>query len=420
MSARRDLTIVNHNRDDDRECYNPIKASALLLYIINYQQSKMVEPLRIAILGAGHAGRALAGYLALFGNEVTLHNRTLQNILAIKEAGGVHVTGVIEGFAQLSCVSDDMAEVVLGSDIIVVTVPAQAHRFVAYELSTWISDGQTVLIMPGATGGALEFSRIFEQCVNLEDVLLGEAQTFSFVSRIVTPTTVLVSKIKNTVRVSALPATDNQKFVQSLSRIPLSFEPAESVLETSLGNVNAMLHPVPMLLNAGLIETQGGGFLHYHDLISKTIGKLIEAIDNERVAIAKALGVHSATLLEWLTEVYDANGETLYDCLRSIDTYDHVSCATDLNHRYIHEDIPTGLVPLASLGDFVGVSTPTIDTMIDLADHIFEKDFRQIGRTVDSLGLSDMSISDLKNYVELTIKDSEYHEVPIYGREYSV
>ncbi len=376
--------------------------------------------MRIAILGAGHAGRALAGYLALFGNEVALYNRTLRNVSAIKEAGGVQVTGVIEGFAPLACVSDDMAEIVLGSDIVIVTIPAQAHRFIAYELSTWVNDGQTILIMPGATGGALEFSRIFEQCVNLGDILLGEAQTFSFVSRIVDSTTVLVSKIKNTVRVSALPAADNQKFVQSLSRMPLSFEPAESILETSLGNVNAMLHPVPMLLSTGLIETQCGGFLHYHDLISKTVGKMIEAIDSERIGIAKALGIHSATLLEWLAEAYDAKGDTLYDCLRSIDTYDNVRCATDLKHRYIHEDIPTGLVPLASLGEFVGVPTPTINTIIDLANHIFEEDFRLIGRTVDSLGLSRMSVQDLKNFVELNIHDNEYHDVSAYGREYSV
>ncbi len=365
--------------------------------------------LKVAVLGGGHAGRALAGYLSLKENAVSLYNRTIENVAAIRDAGGINVQGVVEGYAPIDLVSDKMAEIVPGQDILLVTVPAQAHKFYAREMSQWMEDGQTLLIMPGATGGAIEFSNIFEANANQADILLGEAQTFSFVSRTVDPNTVLLSKIKNTVRISALPAISNYEFIDRLNQLPLSFDLVENVLETSLGNVNAMLHPAPMVLNSGLIESQcGGGFLHYHDLISESVGNLIERMDEERINIARKFSLDSATLLEWLTEVYNAKGNTLCECLRSIDTYDAVTCATDLNHRYIHEDIPTGLVPISDIGRLVGIKTPAIDSIISMASQVCQHDFRSIGRSIESLGLSGMGIDELRDYVDVGIKKSEY------------
>ena len=219
--------------------------------------------------------------------------------------------GVVEGFAPIESISDDMADIIPGRDIVIVSVPQQAHKSYAVTMSTWLEAGQTVLIMPGATGGAFEFLQVFESNSSVNDIILAESQTFSLVSRIIDAKSVMISKIKNTVRVSALPAIMNRTLLESLNRLPLNFDLAESVLETSLGNVNAMLHPAPMILNSGLIESQCGGFLHYHDLISETVGKFIERMDSERLRIAQALSVDSASLIEWLGEVYNAVGETL-------------------------------------------------------------------------------------------------------------
>ncbi|MFW9844819.1 MAG: NAD/NADP octopine/nopaline dehydrogenase family protein, partial [Candidatus Thorarchaeota archaeon] len=118
------------------------------------------------------------------------------------------------------------------------------------------------------------------------------------------------------------------------------------------------------------------------------------------------------TLLEWLTEVYDAKGKTLCECLKSIDTYDTVTCASNLNHRYIHEDIPTGLVPISDIGRLVSIETPAIDSIISMASQVCQQDFRSIGRSVESLGLSGMGIDELRDYVNVGVKRSEY--IPIF------
>ena len=51
------------------------------------------------------------------------------------------------------------------------------------------------------------------------------------------------------------------------------------------------------------------------------------------------------------------------------------------------EDVPTGLVPMASLGDYLGINTPTIDSIIHLSSIICCVDFKNKGRTVKNLNL---------------------------------
>jgi len=68
-------------------------------------------------------------------------------------------------------------------------------------------------------------------------------------------------------------------------------EAAENVLQTSLQNGNPIIHPAVTLLNAGLIERTQGDFLFYEEDITEGVGRLIKAVDDERVAIGGRLGI---------------------------------------------------------------------------------------------------------------------------------
>ena len=50
-----------------------------------------------------------------------------------------------------------------------------------------------------------------------------------------------------------------------------------------------------------------------------------------------------------------------------------------LDHRYITEDVPYGLIPISELGRKLGVTTPLIDSFIEIASMIIQKDFRKTG-----------------------------------------
>lgn len=358
-----------------------------------------IENMPVAVLGAGHAGRALAGYLALHGLEVNLFNRTLSHIGKIAKSRSIQVRGVIEGFAPLRVATNDIAEAINDAGIIIISVPAQAHKYFARQMAPYLQTGQVVLLMPGRTGGAMEFAQTLEVFSCEADIILGEAQTFSFVSRIIDDTTILISKIKKSVRISALPALDNQYLMDALSHLPLRFELANDVLETGIDNIGAMLHPTPTILCAGLLESRHGGYNHYHEGISPTVGRLIEKIDSERVEVAYAYSARPMTLLQWLQYSYGAKGDTLYECIRNIDAYNNIGSPPTLMHRYVLEDVPTGLVPIAYLGRLAGVRTPVIDSVINLACHLYEIDFWNTGRALTDMGISGFTVDNVMEYV---------------------
>ncbi|MHA1905744.1 MAG: NAD/NADP octopine/nopaline dehydrogenase family protein [Candidatus Thorarchaeota archaeon] len=370
-----------------------------------------IDHVRITVLGAGHAGRGIASYLSIRGFDTALYNRTIENVKGILDRGGIDAHGIIEGFAPIQLVTDDMAVAMNDRNILIVTVPAQAHPFFAKTMGPHLESEQTVLLMPGRTGGALEFARILKLNSYTNDILLGEAQTFSFVSRTTGPDSVLISSIKNSVKISAFPATSNRQMLKSLKRLPLTFELADDIMETSFNNIGAMLHPAPTILCAGLLESKQGGYNHYHEGISKTVGHLVERMDAERVRVAQEFSTHPVCLLEWLKNTYDAKGSTLHECLRSIDTYDRVGSPSSLEHRYVLEDIPTGLVPISYLGKLARIETPAIDAVINIACQLYGRDFWRSGRNLESLGFKGLNLHEIKEFVRTGVLPDAYSDV---------
>lgn len=370
-----------------------------------------IDPARVAIIGAGHAGRGIAGYLSIHGFDVSLYNRTIANVQRISKRGGIKVHGLFEAFANLSLVTDDIAKAIEDRDIIIIIVPAQAHTFIAKSMVPHLKSGQTIFLMPGRTGGALEFARFLRSHSYSDEILLGEAQTYSFVSRITGPDSVLISKVKNSTKVSAFPASHNRRFMRCLRRLPITFNMADDVMETSLDNVGAMLHPTPTILSAGLLESKEGGYNHYHDAISRSVGQLIERMDTERIRVSREFVSQPVSLLEWLRSSYDAEGTTLCECIRSIDAYDDVSSPSSLNHRYVLEDVPTGLVPISYLGRLAGVETPAIDAMINMACQLYNYNFWSSGRTLGNLGLEGLNPIQVQEYVRTGVIPEKYPEI---------
>ncbi|MHA1637897.1 MAG: NAD/NADP octopine/nopaline dehydrogenase family protein [Candidatus Thorarchaeota archaeon] len=366
--------------------------------------NKALDYNHVTIIGGGHAGRGLASFLSLQDYEVALYNRTINNVRPIINNGGLDVHGVVTGHASFPLVTDNMSKALEGSGIVIITVPAFAHKFLAYEVAPHLETSQLVLLMPGQTGGALEFARILQSHMRIEDIILGEADSFSFISRTTSPTSVLISKVKDCLNVSAFPASSNVLFLKILETLPLSFKLASNVIETGLGNVNAMLHPTPTILSAGLLESRKGGYKHYHEAISPSVGRLIDRMDAERIQVANAFSLRPSTLVEWLANVYGAKGDTLFDSIHSIDAYDEVGSPETLAHRYVLEDIPTGLVPISYLGKLAGVDTPITNTVTDMACQLYEHNFWQSGRTLIRMGIDRMTHTEVSEYVSTGIK----------------
>jgi opine dehydrogenase len=173
-------------------------------------------------------------------------------------------------------------------------------------------------------------------------------------------------------------------------------EPAESVLQTSLQNANPIIHPAVTLSNAARIEMTGGDFLFYEEGVSDSVGRLIEALDKERIAIGKALGIAILPDPEiGMRQGYmlEANYGSGY---RTAPGFLGIGAQPQLDHRYLNEDVGYGLVFMSKLGQQIGVATLGIDAVINVASIVMARDYRaEALRTPESLGIADRSAEEL-------------------------
>ncbi|MEW6661545.1 MAG: NAD/NADP octopine/nopaline dehydrogenase family protein [Bacillota bacterium] len=353
---------------------------------------------RFSIIGAGNGGMAMAGHLALAGFPVKLFNRNPAKLAGVIHEGGIRLKGQIEGFAHIPKVTSDPREAVADADVLMVVVPASGHRVIAKILAPYLKDGQIVVLNPGRTLGALEFEHIIVEAGCQASVVVAEAQSLLYASRITNAAEVTIFGIKNTVPVAAIPAWQTERVTKILNLAFPQFIQAAHVLQTSLDNVGAVLHPAPTILNMARIES-GETFEYYHQGITPRIARIVEQLDQERLSIAKALGLETMSTKEWLEKAYGATGEDLYEAILNNVGYSGILAPSSMPTRYITEDVPTGLVPLAALGELTGVATPTINSLINMASFAEGADYWTEGRSLQNLGLAGKGLEEIFAYI---------------------
>ncbi len=360
--------------------------------------------LSVAVLGGGHGGLATAGHLALKGFDVRLFSFFDQEIAPVRKRGGVEMLGDVQGFGAIRQVTTSIDVALKGADVIILVYPALVHAPLAAIVAGALEDGQIILFTPGRAGGALEFARTLKRFAAKTRIYLAECQTFMYAVEKRGDTKVEVAKEKLNLRVSAFPATDNAAVIPVLQQLYPQITPARNVLETSLNNVGAILHPAPTLLNLAAIERAAAGetVRHYRELITKSICELVlEPMDAEKVAVTEALGLEAWSAIRWFEESYGVHGATLHETLMGNPYYADFAAPTHfLGYHHVLDEVPNSLVPIASLGELVGVETPAIRAIIDLASVACDFNFWEVGRTLTSLGVGHMSVEELLQHVE--------------------
>ena len=316
----------------------------------------------IAIVGAGPGGFRLVANLGLLGYRLRLNDIDEAKLTAIRARGGIDVEGTPGGFAPLELATTDLRATVDGADLIIVVSGGNTQPTVARALAPLLVDGQTILLMQGNTGGSLVVRRELDGvgCKAKND--LAETDTYPYAMRAIGPTTMRQTTQKRWMQIAAYPG--NRSVAVHARLVPLFPQAvaAPDILHTGLMNVNAILHVANCIANAARIE-RGGGYLFYGEGVTAAVARMYEAIDAERMAIAAALDVNVPSLVDWIARAYNVREADL------VKTFQRLSAEPDgpyvvnkavgtLNHKYITEDVPTGLIPMSELGLATGTPTP--------------------------------------------------------------
>jgi opine dehydrogenase len=370
----------------------------------------------VAILGAGHGGLALAAHLARQGHRVALWNRSSQRIAPVAEQGGILLTmpGKAAVLAPIPLATTSMAAALSDTRRVLVAVPASGHVEVARRCAPYLGDGQSVLLMPGRTGGALEFRRALRQAGFRARLLLGEANTFPVASRTVGPAQAVIYGAKAELTAAALPATRTQELLAVWRPLLPVLSAARSVLETGFANLGAILHPVITLLNADRIRA-GAAFDFYTDGVTPAVARVLAAADAERLEVARAYGVRAESLKEWIASAYGHRADTVLAAVGGNPSYVGIKAPNTLEHRYLLEDVPTGLVPLLELGSAAGLVLPTLRWLVELAEKALAGKSWQRPRTLAALGLKGLDANDIRALVERDLAPAPAVGAPSFG-----
>lgn len=357
----------------------------------------------VAVIGAGNVGCALAADLRLRGLNVHLFNRSRPRLEAIRAAGGITVAGELEGFAQLDLITDSLKEAIDGADIVAVTLPTATLPNYAGALTATVSTEQLVWLNPGHSGGALYLRDQF-RLAGVGEPRLCQLTTASHVSRMIGPAEVRTFLLPRAA-VAALPADHLDDCHRELDTLfPGRFGKASSILEVDLANINALMHPPGMICNAGWIEATSGGFGFYADGTRETVSKVIEAVDQERLVLARLLGVGAVPFVELFHQLGFTPGETgpattVFQAIQRSELIRPIQSPRLLDHRYLHEDVGWGLVPWMELARAVGCPAPAITALTHLAGLVNGVDYTKEGLTLEAMGLARMSPDEILKYI---------------------
>ncbi len=354
-----------------------------------------------AIIGGGNGGQTMAGHLGILGEKVRLYKRSQQGVNKINETKEIILHHAIEGVGKIEFATTSIAKAIDGADIIMLILPSNTHEKVAREMIPHLKDGQVILIHPEESCGALQFRHIMKQMGCTKDIVIGSTSTLLYATRLIQDGECYVNGFKQSVPMAALPAADNQRLKDAICDVLPYFFLYKNVLEISIDNLNALMHSGPILLNTSRIEARPFvSYQYYIEGITPSIAKFIEAMDVERIAVAKALGINQRCLRDEYIDMYHYGNKdmSLYEIVSTNPGYMGLMIDDTIHSRYVIEDIPYSLVPLCALGELTGVPTPCMSAICTIGRAILGDELDE-GRTLRNLGLEGMTVEQFLKYV---------------------
>jgi opine dehydrogenase len=360
----------------------------------------------ITILGASHGGQALAASLALRGCEIHLYDHpdfkaNIDGIL--QRQNQIELVDAIAGVGQIALATTDIRAAMAGAEIVLVIVPSFAQRIMLDCAAPYLKDDQIILLLPG-NFGSLEIANALDRAGCRARVKLAETNSLPFACRRNESGQVAVFGVKEFIEIATFPAADTPDVIDILrDYFPVPLVPTRNVLATAFANFNMLVHCPAAVLNAGWIESAHGNFDFYGEGLSESVCRIVERMDEERRRIGAAFGLDLIPFVEWWQRAYPTptQSKRLRDIIlaSTIHSGRGATAPKHLRERYIAEDVPYLLVPLAALGNLVGVATPITEAIITLASALNETDYQSHGRNLEQMGLAGMSAEQIVNYV---------------------
>ena len=354
--------------------------------------------MKVAILGSGNGGCAMAFEWARAGHDVYMFDfpQFDRQIKAINAAGGIASEGEMEGFQPIKYAGHDLELCLKDAPLVFVVGPAYSTEPFGKACAPYAVAGQVYVVCPSSCMGAIIFKTALGLAIDDNSIIVSDTSTLPYAVRIIGDGKIAVyNRLGGGYLLATLPSSKNDMVYDLLKPVHTGVEKAKNIMQTCLQNANPMLHPCITTLNAARIESPED-FFFYEQGVTPGVGRLLKAIDEERMAIGAAMGLeiendpHISIRQGYMTEeTYDNGYATAPGFLG-------IYAQTQLDYRYYNEDAGFGLVLWVDLADRLGLEVPNIRAMLQIVSSIMGRDYKaEKARTLDTLGLAGYSMQEL-------------------------
>jgi len=346
--------------------------------------------MKIAVLGAGNIGCAVAADLTRKGHVVTLiktstsmHNEDFEYL--IQNNGYIEVWQSSETFSvNIAHLTKDLS-LISEAELIYITITTDYHESLIKKMKPYLKDGQIVILTPGY----LSTAYLLKHCSDIKlTIVEGESTTID--CRLSKPGHIRIGSRNVRNYIGVYPKGDINQVKDKLDTLQYNYVYMSSVVEAALHNPNLIVHTVGAIMSMPRIEKTQGDYCMYWEVFTPSVWNILERLDGEKMAVLKELGFDPLPYVEKCkrrnsTDLdSDQDGKEIFFEYALSPTRAKGPVVVDA--RYISEDVPEGLVMLEALGKQLDVRTPVCTALIEMASAALGRDLRMAGRSLERLG----------------------------------
>ena len=349
--------------------------------------------MRVAILGAGAIAYGTAAFLCREGHDPVLWSPSGKRTAKLAGGAALKATGALDGLFRPR-VAATCREAIEGADVVMIALPANGHGHVFDAAAPHLADGQVVVISSHSSFGALYLARrLGERRVRVPIVAWSTTVT---TGRQTSSTEVYVGNVRKKVDASVLPVSALGAGIDVCRKLfGDRFNGRADILAIALSNLNPQNHLGIALCNLTRMEL--GETWSQSGNTTDAVGRLLEALDAERLTIAQAFGHTVRTIKEHYSLSFNTTPGPVGGMTREmVARGDRTAGPTTLDTRYVTEDVPFGLVPTVLFGRLAGKPADLHDAGVKILSALYARNFAAENNLLPQLGLESMSAAELQ------------------------
>ncbi len=349
--------------------------------------------MKIAIVGAGPIGQGSAALVAMHGHAPFVWSPRGSRAQPASGELRITTTGLFTSQLTVPVIASpaDLAE----AEVVLFCVLGNGHKAVMDIIAPHLHAAQTIVISSHCSLGALYLSRLLGQ--------RGIAPTILTLATTVTGGPIVAGEVqikllRNEIDVAAMPVSALPRGIALLrSLFGDLFAGSDDLMAISLSNLNPQIHLANGMLNFTRME-EGERWDNYGG-ITESVGRLIEALDAERVAVANAFGVRVRTAREHYLKSFTglAAGSSVHEMASAVNAQRAGASPgpTSIRSRYFTEDLPFGIACTIAIARVAGVSASLHEAGLTLLSAACGHDFSADNDLLPSLDLPSMTMHEL-------------------------